>query len=234
MKKIGLWMAALVAVTVGGVYATFNYAGNFELSKTETRSVSLAGAVNSTPVGEYTVDTTTLTMVIDSAETLGYTGMDKHKALLQVSGYITIKFVPSENASPTIQAAGLETSFSFTTGDDISTWSYTPINPDDTLGTAFQFFTVNAMETTIYPANSTQANKWTYVAEASGVPAHFIYTIQAADIYNNDMNNTDNSKRVLVLSDDVILETKAEHDSFLAALGKNSLKITVKAVAPSA
>lgn len=219
MKKIGLWMATLTAVTVGGVYATFNYAENFEFSKTEETAIGIEAAAPAGAVGSYTVDVSNFKVTVDSAESLGFTQYDVHKAMLAITGDITITFKPTANVESDISNYGLETTFSFGTSSDLSTWVYTATLEDGTtVANTAMFTAINAHTTTIMPSNdaTADAKKWTKKSDGT-----FTYTISAADVQN-----------VLTLND-IVLETKAEHETFKQAiLGKN-LVITVTAVKPT-
>lgn len=219
MKKIGLWMAALTAVTVGGVYATFNYSDNFQFSKTGEAAIGIEAAAPAGAVGSYEVDTSAFKITIDSAESANrmneYT--DVHQAVLVMSGSITITFKPAPNAEHHVSENGIETTFAFAPVGDINNWTY----DSDGDGTAeTQIFTdYEAYQTTIYPKNSeaTSVEKWS-VADNGAIT----YTISFDDIPN-----------VLTLNETIILDTSAEHARFKqAVLGKN-LMITVTAVAPA-
>lgn len=220
MKKIGLWMAALTAVTVGGVYATFNYSNNFKFSKTGEKAIGLEAAAPAGAVGEYAVDVTHLTLTIDSAESLNKTGVDVHKAYLVIEGYITITFKPSINAEADVSNYGIETTFSFSPSSDLDTWTYTATdaNGEAIAGTRI-FAEYKPYTTTIMPSNNTteDAKKWSVDPSTKVIT----YTINAADIAD-----------VLTLND-IILESSAEHAVFKQALLGKNLVLTVTAVDPN-
>ena len=68
MKKIGLWMAALTAVTVGGVYANFVYSDDTKMeSATSGTTIQLAGAIEEGAAGTLTLEARQLNILIDSA-----------------------------------------------------------------------------------------------------------------------------------------------------------------------
>ena len=217
MKKIGLWMAALTAVTVGGVYATFNYSDNFKFSKTGEKAIGLEAAAPAGAVGEYAVDVTHLTLTIDSAESLNKPGVDVHKAYLVIEGYITITFKPSPNAESDVSNYGIETTFAFSPSSSLDTWTYTATDAYGVEQAGTKIFTAyKPYTTTIMPADNTTENakKWT-VDPLSKV---ITYTINASDI-----------AEVLTLND-IVLESSEEHATFKQALLGKNLVLTVTAV----
>ena len=221
MKKIGMWMAALATVTVGGVYATFNYSNNFEISKTGEKAIGLEAAAAAGAVGSYAIDVSDLTLTIDSAEALNKTGVDVHKAYLVVDGYITITFTPSINAESDVSNYGIETTFAFSPSSALNTWTYTAKDAAGVDVPNTQIFTTyNAYETTIKPSNDTTegAKKWTVDSQTGAIT----YKILATDIAD-----------VLTLND-IVLETSAEHATFKTALLGKNLVLTVTAVNPNA
>lgn len=221
MKKIGLWMAALTAVTVGGVYAAFNYAGDFNsVSKTEARMVSVAAAKTDHSAGSYEVTVTTLSILIDSAKSLNQTGKVDNHACMVIDGYIEVTFKPNDNIDPLYDANGLPTTFSFAYSDDTNDWTYKATDENGAeVAEPVKIFTVNERYTgTIGMANSSEALKWS--DNGNGI---FTCRIDASVI-----------RDVLTFNEDIVLETAKEHDTFYKAVLKNGLKITVKANVPNA
>ena len=236
MKKVGLWMAALASVTVGGVYAAFNYAGDFSsVSKTEARSVSVAAATTNTAAGSYGVTVTTLSILIDSAKALNKVTDEKpeeNRAYMKVEGNILVTFTPNPNIDPVYATNGIPTTFSFSKADTTNDWSYIATDKDGVKGgedgtETTQMFTVDETKTfTIGMANSQETLKW--VSAGNGT---FTCEIPCSIINDDDAETTDD---VLTFNSDIILETAKEHDEFYNAVLKNSLKITVKANVPTA
>ncbi len=233
MKKIGLWMAALTAVTVGGVYATFNYAGNFkDVSKTEARMVSVTEASTTTAAGSYAITVTSLDIVIDSAKTLGKVTEEKpeeNRAYMQVSGEILVTFTPHANIDPIYADNGIPSKFSFSTADTANNWTYKATNPEGQEETSetWMFTVADDKEFVIGMASSEENLKWTPSSDGKSFTCAIPYRLI------NDNDDDDSDGDVLKFNSDIILETKKEHDDFYAAVLKNSLKITVKADIPT-
>lgn len=225
MKKIGLWMAALTAVTVGGVYATFNYANNFNFEKSGEVTIDLAGAVPAGAVGEFAVDTTGMKIAIDSAQSVyaDYVakGYDAHKPVLVATGSIKITFKPYANAETTVANNGIEAKFSFAPATDITTWTYTATSEaDETQTPNTKIFTGFCdCETTIYPIGTDgQSTVWTKDGDT------LVYEISASALFTDDSNDEND---LLVLNPDIVLGTQAEHGDFKTGLNGKVIIITV-------
>lgn len=229
-------MAALTAVTVGGVYAAFNYAGDFNsVSKTEARMVSVAAAKTDHSAGSYEVTVTTLSILIDSAKELNQVTNEKpqdNRACMKITGDIVVTFDPADNIDPNYAANGLPTTVSFDVSDANNNWSYIATDKNGVKGgtsgteTTWMFTVDNTKTYTIELANvDTEADDYTgsglkWSANGNGT---FTCNIPASVI-----------EEVLKFNEDIVLETAREHDEFYDAVLANSLKITVKANVPNA
>ena len=123
MKKMGILAAALACVTVGGVYATWNYAGTANVPlKIDETTLTLTDAHKSGEYGSYTITKSNdFKMVIDSeASANSVTG--SHKAVLVIEGSVEIKFTPNDTASEEVKTKAIETKFFFAPSGGISTW----------------------------------------------------------------------------------------------------------------
>lgn len=104
MKKLSLLIALVLLVTIGGVYATWNYAQGdvtssqgFVLPKMET-------VVTSGSKGTIAVDTSGLTIKVDDSDTDSVT----HKPVLVIDGEIVITFTPATGADDTVATNGIQ------------------------------------------------------------------------------------------------------------------------------
>lgn len=224
MKKIGLWMAALTAVTVGGVYATWNYAENNNIAKViQEKSIALAPAHQKGESGSYSVVTSEdFGMWIESSGTMRPNDTNKHHPVFVMSGKITIYFTASANASQQIRENGLTTKFDFSLNlGGSSAWTCDPNfeDDDDATNDTYQFVqSVVAHETTIYPEGTT-GNVATWKEESAGV---FSYVIDTK--VTRQVNTTDNTYELTVPQEaqyqDVItfkeftLDTYAKYEYF--------------------
>lgn len=79
MKKMGLLIALATVLTVGGVYASWQYAGNADLSSLSSLDVTLAGKTSDKTAGTVT-PTSTITLNIDQLSEGDYHGVLKPTA----------------------------------------------------------------------------------------------------------------------------------------------------------
>lgn len=112
LKKIMTLILCAVLVTVGGVYATWNYA----IAKPSLVDVNFAqpvmvDAVLTDKAGSLSVDTSTLKISIDDTN-------DDKTAELVVEGDVVITFTPDVNASPDIKANGVIMNYNITKNAD--------------------------------------------------------------------------------------------------------------------
>ena len=224
MKKIGLWMAALTAITVGGVYATWNYAENNNIAKViQEKSIALAPAHQKGESGSYSVVTSDdFGMWIESSGSRIPTATNKHNPVFVMSGKITIYFTASANASQQIRENGLTTKFDFSLNlGGSSAWKCDPnFTKDDNTPDEYEFVqSVKTYETTIYPEGTAGEGVATWKEESAGVLSYVIDTKVTRQV-----NTTDNTYELTVPQDakyqDVItfknftLDTYAKYEYF--------------------
>ena len=103
MKKLSLLIALALILSIGGVYATWNYAQGdaVDVNAYLDGSTKITDAVvNATAKGTITVDTSNFSLTIDD-ET------NDHVAELIKDGYIDITFTPSTGADADVAADGI-------------------------------------------------------------------------------------------------------------------------------
>ncbi len=222
MKKIGLWMAALTAVTVGGVYATFNYSDTNDMKSADSRtSITIAGSSVDGAAGAFSIEARNLLITIDSAKTVLGDEFDPattnaHKAMLDVSGSIVVKFTPTAGLQETdILNNGLHAKVSFTSSwGSIADWTYTWDNQNIQI-----FSALNANEIEIHQVDETsQENRWT--REDDGT---FTYTITAEQLFGASNFNP------LLVMNDIVLETYEEYEAFHATFSGKGILAKVEA-----
>ena len=104
MKKIGLWMAALATVTVGGVYATWTFSEGEVANANTTVNVAMTGVSATTKKGTLEVKVMSsggLTLAVDDSD-------NDHYAELKKEGNVTVTFTPSATASNDIKTNGID------------------------------------------------------------------------------------------------------------------------------
>ena len=115
MKKLSVLIALLMCVTIGGVYATWTYAGTTDITDGHKEIfVTIPDAVVEGTYGTYTVDTN-VRLVVDDTD-------KNHKAELVFEStdtnevYLRVTFTPNEaTATPAIKANAVPTELYFTT-----------------------------------------------------------------------------------------------------------------------
>ncbi|MBR2339168.1 MAG: hypothetical protein IKA63_06845 [Clostridia bacterium] len=118
MKKLSLLVALVLLVTVGGVYATWNYAqGNVQQSQ-EFILPQMATEVLSGSKGTISVDVSNITMTVDDLE-----DGTAHNAKLVFNdgGTVAITFNPSVGADEDVIANGIKMRATVTVTDN---WQY--------------------------------------------------------------------------------------------------------------
>ena len=108
MKKLGLIILMALVLTVGGVYATFNYAQADVDSKSATLNKGIAGTDTETPKGTISINVDDFLVKIDDTGTL--------KTGLTTQGNVKVTFTPAQGADGSVATDGvnLKLEISFT------------------------------------------------------------------------------------------------------------------------
>lgn len=211
MKKISALIAMFLCVTIGGVYATWSYAGTNDIADQQAEmKVTIAGASLTGANGEYTIESN-LVLTIDQAN-------DDHEAELVFASnnseaiYLKVTFTPATNAPQIIKDEAVASELYF---DTTLTMEYTMDSNGnyDATGTAKPIFTFANPSNTEFSPNisgvaandSEKATKWT--KESDGT---FTYTMNEAAL-----------RAQIQLSQTFVLDIKAEYDAFGEALKGN-------------
>ena len=199
MKKLSILMAIMLVLTIGGVYATWSYAGTndiadaFAEAKVTIEDVELIGAN-----GTYKVESN-LVLSIDQAN-------DDHEAELEFSSnngnpiYLKVTFTPSANAPQAIKDNAVPTELYFGTTTIMQYKMDAQGNYSET-GTPTDIFAFTNPSDGIFSPNVT----WTPESDGS-----FTYTIEEATL-----------KTMISLAQTFVLDIKTEHDAFREALTGN-------------
>ncbi len=116
MKKLGLIILMALVLTVGGVYATFDYArATVDSVTTQALDKGIAGAKEDTQKGTIALDVSQVLLNINDTK-------KNHKTGLEIgNSEITVTFTPAANAEPLVVDEGinmkLEISFANNTFD---------------------------------------------------------------------------------------------------------------------
>ena len=117
MKKLGILIALILCVTIGGVYATWTYTQNTDVAdETINMTMNLTDVAYSGSYGTYKINTDSLKLNIDPKE--GST----HTTALYIDGEIIITFTPNSVAPEFVKENGVDSTFKF--GLTNTNWTY--------------------------------------------------------------------------------------------------------------
>lgn len=146
-KKLVTLAATALTLTIGGVYATWQYATGAVDDVTATNTVTIEAVGDATPKGEIKVESNTLTLSLDQTGTTDYT------AKLVSSGEIVISYTPDTAHGSEADTIDLLCTISYSE----STHSFTYDGAGVTA-----LFTVNTA--TLEQTNVGGATQWTITA----------------------------------------------------------------------
>ena len=127
MKRLSLLLALALLVTVGGVYATWNYAQGTAAYREKFLTAHLTDKVTDTAKGVIDVNIDGLTLTIDDAD-------NNHHGELILAGEIVITFTPNEGADADVDRDGIAMQYQLGTTKD---YNYND-NPIFTVNTDIQ------------------------------------------------------------------------------------------------
>ena len=106
MKKLTVIIALMLVVTIGGVYATWDYAQGAvaNAEKALDGQTTITAKVITTSKGTITIDPSNLSIVIDDAN-------HDHIGELTTSGSILVTFTPNTLADPAVRNQGIKMQF---------------------------------------------------------------------------------------------------------------------------
>ena len=198
MKKLSLLIALFMCLTIGGVYATWTYAGTEDIADAfaETK-VTIADAELTGANGVYKIESN-LVLTVDQAN-------EHHEAELKFASnnsqpiHLTITFTPAVNAPVEIKKNGVPSELYFGTTVPMQYRMDGDGNFSAT-GTPVDIFTFSNV------ANGDLDNIFTWTKngeDENGFCTSFTYTLDEDDL-----------KAMIQLSQTFVLDTKYEHDVF--------------------
>ena len=200
MKKLSVLIALFLCVTIGGVYATWTYSGNVDVTDGEVEiKATIAGSEYTGACGTYTV-TSNLILEVDQAN-------DDHEAKLVFKSnnneaiYLKIVFKPSVDADKTVKENAIDSELYFTVSTPMQYKMDADGNYDANGTNVVDIFTF------ANPSDGEFTPNITWTKEANGT---FTATYDEAFLTSQ-----------ISLTQTFVLDTKAEHDAFKACLGGN-------------
>ncbi len=201
MKKLSVLIALMLCVTIGGVYATWTYAGTDDIADSFAEAkVTIADAELTGANGTYKVESN-LVLTVDQAN-------EEHEAELVFGSnnsdpiYLKVTFTPAANAPQTIK--------------------------DNAVPSELYFGTTTAMQYMIdaegnYSATGTAKDIFTFTNPSDGVfSPNVTWTAETDGSFTYSLNETQ-LKTMISLSQTFVLDLKSEHDAFREALNGNIL-----------
>lgn len=201
MKKLSVLIALMLCVTIGGVYATWTYAGTDDIADAFAEAkVTIADAELTGANGTYKVESN-LVLTVDQKN-------EDHEAELVFSAnnsdpiFLKVTFTPAANAPQTIKDNAVPSELYFGTTTVMQYKMDAAGNYSET-GTPANIFTFSNPSDGVFSPNFT----WTPEADGS-----FTYTLDETAL-----------KSMITLSQTFVLDLKSEHDAFREALNGNIL-----------
>lgn len=199
MKKLSLLILLMLCITISGVYAAWTYAGTNDIADVYTEAkVTIADVELQGANGTYHISSN-LVLTVDQAN-------ENHEAKLVFASnnteaiFLKVTFTPAANAPKTIKENAVPTEIYYTVT--------TPMQYKmDAEGNYLESGTPTDIFTFSNPSDGYLNNTITWTEEGDGTFS-----------YSMDENAL---KAAISLSQTFVLDTKAEHDAFGAALAGN-------------
>ncbi|MBQ3219012.1 MAG: hypothetical protein IJB32_00250 [Clostridia bacterium] len=201
MKKIRALVIALLCLTIGGVYAAWEFAEDNNIDrKAQTVTVTLATKVETSEVlGSFEI-----ALSDDFAIVIDQKAEGDHTTNLLVEGYITLTFTANENASKDIRDNGVESNFYFAVSDSLK---YNDAN-SDTAGERAIYSIDTQTKHVIGEVDSAEAKKWTKTGDRT-----FTYTIQNQELQS------------LITMNDFVIDSSTEYAAFNEVLRSGTITL---------
>ncbi len=205
MKKLTVLASLALAVTIGGVYAAWNYAEEGVTAAYATGTVGITGVEGKTAKGALSASGTNLAIKVDDVATDTY----QHTTVMTYNeaGYFTVTFTPNSNATEDIKTNGIDLEWYVTLADTSNqVVDYTPVTFDyDGDGNGEQIYSnINSGKTTIEREH--------FESNTNGV---FTYKVPLATVMGK------------VTLKGIVLETEAMHNAYSKILNQYVLQFHV-------
>lgn len=211
MKKIRALVIALLCLTIGGVYAAWEFAEDNNIDrKAQTVTVTLATKVETSEVlGSFEI-----ALSDDFAIVIDQKAEGDHTTNLLVEGYITLTFTANENASKDIRDNGVKSNFYFAVSDSLK---YNDANSDN-LGERAIYSIDTQARHVIGEVDSAETKKWTTTGDRT-----FTYTIQNQEL------------KSLITMNNFVIDSSTEYAAFNEVLRSGTITLYLNDTAtPSA
>ena len=199
MKKLSLLILLMLCITISGVYAAWTYAGTNDIADVYTEAkVTIADVELQGANGTYHISSN-LVLTVDQAN-------ENHEAKLVFASnnteaiFLKVTFTPAANAPQNIKENAVPTEIYYT----VTTPMQSKMDAEGN-----------------YSESGTPTDIFTFSNISDDELNHLIaWTEEGDGTFSYTMNETD-LKAAISLSQTFVLDTKAEHDAFGAALAGN-------------
>lgn len=203
MKKIRALVIALLCLTIGGVYAAWEFAEDNNIDrKAQTVTVTLATKVETSEVlGSFGI-----ALSDDFAIVIDQKADGDHTTNLLVEGYITLTFTANENASKYIREHGVESHFYFAVSNSLK---YNDANSDDAgERPIYSIDTQTKHVIGVVDSEDPEDREWTTTGDRT-----FTYTIQNAEL------------RSLITMNNFVIDSSTEYAAFNEVLRSGTITL---------
>ena len=107
MKKLSVIISLALVITIGGVFAAWNYSNGTATGITTTRALDMASITTTVEKGKITANSTGMTLIVDDDKSVNPQTGTSFKAVLVGTGSINVTFTPDGSADPTVKQNGI-------------------------------------------------------------------------------------------------------------------------------
>ncbi len=107
MKKLSVIISLALVITIGGVFAAWNYSNGAATGITTTRALDMASTTTTVEKGKITANSTGMTLIVDDDKSVNPQTGTSFKAVLVGTGSINVTFTPDDSADPTVKQNGI-------------------------------------------------------------------------------------------------------------------------------
>ena len=134
MKRLSVIISLALVVTIGGVFAAWNYSNGTATGITTTRELDMASITTTVEKGKITANSEGMTLIVDDeTDVAGVQNPVAFKAMLRGAGSINITFAPDSSAEPTVKNHGIHMIATVTVSKDADATQWTADDADKTL-----------------------------------------------------------------------------------------------------
>ncbi|MBR2448639.1 MAG: hypothetical protein IKB30_00805 [Clostridia bacterium] len=205
MKKLSVIISLALVITIGGVFAAWNYSNGTATGITTTRALDMASITTTVEKGKITANSTGMTLIVDDDKSVNPQTGTSFKAVLVGTGSINVTFTPDDSADPTVKQNGIPMIATVTVTPAEGTTQWTADDVDKTL------VDILAPNTELVPGTENKKN-------VIDLGTAKVVEIQAQQIID---------ALIFCGGKDVILDTYAKNQNFVKAMAKYTINITI-------